>query len=111
MPLRPLHDRLVVRKKPALEVSRGGIVLLPGSNEHDSALEGTVLAVGPGMLRPNGERRAMTVKVGEDVFFNKFAGYTVKVDNQEIVVLQEIDILAHGDPSADALQPDATATA
>lgn len=107
MHLRPLHDRLVVRRKDPLGVTKGGIII--PDHVQEKPAEGTVLAVGPGLLRPDGTRRPMTVRVGETVLFGKYSGVNTEVDDREVTILQELEILAHGDPDDGPLQPDATA--
>lgn len=107
MPLRPLHDRIVVRRKEPLKKSPGGIII--PENVQEKPAEGVALAVGPGLLRPDGSRRPMTVRVGETVLFGKFSGVNAQIDGEDVTILMELEVLAHGDPDDNALQPDATA--
>lgn len=92
MKLRPLHDRVVVRRVDAEAVTKGGIVIPDAAAE--KADQGIVLAVGPGTRNDNGELTALDVQPNDRVIFGKFSGQTVKVDNEELLVLKEDDILA-----------------
>lgn len=93
MKIRPLHDRVLVRRKEEEETSAGGIVL-PGSAK-EKPNEGEVVAVGSGKILDSGEVRALDVKVGDVVVFGKYAGSdTIEVDGEELVILSESDIKA-----------------
>lgn len=93
MKIRPLHDRVVVRRKEEQETSAGGI-LLPGSAK-EKPNEGEVIAVGNGRILDNGEVRPVDVKVGDVVVFGKYAGSdTIEVDGEELIILGESDIKA-----------------
>jgi len=93
MKLRPLHDRVVIRRSEEEKKSLGGIVL-PGSAA-EKANHGGVLAVGTGRVLDNGEVRALAVKVGDKVVFGPYSGSnTVKVDGEELLVMGESEILA-----------------
>lgn len=93
MKIRPLHDRVVVRRKEEEEKTAGGIVL-PGSAK-EKPNQGEVVAVGNGRVLDNGEVRAVDVKVGDTVVFGKYAGSdTIEVDGEELVILSESDIKA-----------------
>ena len=93
MKIRPLHDRVVVRRKEEEATSAGGIVL-PGSAK-EKPNQGEVIAVGNGKVLDNGEVRALDVKVGDVVVFGKYAGSdTIDVDGEELVILSEGDIKA-----------------
>lgn len=92
MKIRPLHDRVVVRREEEETKSAGGIVL-PGSAAEKPA-RGEVLAVGNGKVNDNGEVRPLDVKVGDRVIFGTYAGSTVKIDGDELLVMSESDILA-----------------
>ncbi|MDH5599838.1 MAG: co-chaperone GroES [Gammaproteobacteria bacterium] len=91
MKIRPLHDRVVVRRMEEETTSAGGIVL-PGSAAEKPA-QGEIVAVGNGQITDNGVR-ALDVKVGDQVMFGKFAGTEVKVDGEELLVMREEDIVA-----------------
>lgn len=90
MKIRPLQDRVVVKRKEEETTSAGGIVL-PGSATEKPA-QGEVLAVGPGRLLDNGEVRPLDLKVGDTVVFGKYASNTVKVGDDELLILNESDI-------------------
>ncbi len=90
MTIRPLHDRVVVKRVEAEEKTASGIVL-PGAAAEKPDM-GEVIAVGEGKRLENGERIAMDVKVGDTVIFGKYAGQTVKVDGEELMVMREEDI-------------------
>ena len=93
MNIRPLHDRVVVRRQEEEETSAGGIVL-PGSAQ-EKPNQGEVVAVGKGKVLDNGEIRAVDVNVGDTVIFGKYAGSdTVEHEGEELVVLSESDIKA-----------------
>ena len=91
MKIRPLHDRVVVKRVEAEEKTASGIVL-PGSAAEKPDM-GEVLAVGSGKLLKNGERLALDIKVGDKVLFGKYSGQTVKVDGEELMVMREEDIM------------------
>ncbi len=90
--LRPLDDRVVVEPLEAEEVTAGGIVLPDTAKEKPQ--RGTVLAIGPGKLLDSGERGELSVAVGDEVIFGKYAGSDIEVDSREIKILRETDILA-----------------
>ena len=90
MKIRPLHDRVVVRRNEEEEKTAGGIVL-PG-NAQEKPSQGEVLAVGEGKTLDNGEVRKPALKVGDQVVFGQFAGNTVKVDGEELLIMSENDI-------------------
>ena len=90
MKIRPLQDRVVVRRKEEETKSAGGIVL-PGSAAEKPA-QGEVLAVGSGKIMENGEKRPVDLKVGDIVVFGKYASNTVKIDNEELLILSESEI-------------------
>ena len=93
MKIRPLRDRVVVRRVEEETTSSGGIVL-PGTAA-EKPNQGVVAAVGDGVFMENGERRSVGVKVGEKVIFGKYAdSNTVKLDGDELIVLSESDIYA-----------------
>jgi len=90
--LKPLDDRIVVKRLESEEKTAGGIVLPTSAQEKPQQAE--VLAVGPGKLLKSGERAALGVKVGDVVYFGKYAGTEVKVDDQDLIIMKETDILA-----------------
>ena len=91
MNIRPLHDRIVVRRTEEEQKTAGGI-LLPGSAQ-EKPQQGTVLAVGNGQITENGVR-PLEVKVGDKVLFGQYAGQTVKVDGEELLIMKESDVLS-----------------
>jgi len=93
MKIRPLHDRVVVRRKEEETTSAGGIVL-PGSAQ-EKPNQGEVIAVGNGRILDSGDVRPIDVNVGDTVVFGKYAGSdTIDVDGEELVILSESDIKA-----------------
>jgi chaperonin GroES len=92
MNLKPLSDRVVVRRVDSESVTKGGIFIPDAATE--KADQGTVLAVGPGKRNKEGNIVALDVGVNDRVLFGKFAGQTVKVDGEELLILKEEDILA-----------------
>ncbi|MGD8417699.1 MAG: co-chaperone GroES [Pseudomonadales bacterium] len=90
MKIRPLHDRLVVRRLEEETTTAGGIVLPDSAAEKPS--QGEVLAVGPGKTLDNGDVRPMDVKVGDKVIFGQYGGSTVKLDGDELLILNESEI-------------------
>ena len=91
MNIRPLHDRVVVRRVEDERTSPGGIVIPDSATE--KPMQGEVLAVGNGKMLENGEQRALDVKVGDKVLFGKYSGTEVKVDGEEVLMMREDDIM------------------
>lgn len=91
MAIRPLHDRVVIKRLEAEEKTASGIVL-PGAAAEKPDM-GEVIAVGHGKILENGERRPLEVKKGDKVLFGKYSGQTVKVDGEELLVMREEDIM------------------
>ncbi|MER3414852.1 MAG: co-chaperone GroES [Gemmataceae bacterium] len=92
MNLKPLGDRLVVKRQEAGEKTRGGIILPDTAKEKPQI--GKVLAVGEGKLLKNGQRKEMQVKVGETVLFSSYAGDEFQVDGEKVLLMREEDVLA-----------------
>jgi len=92
MKLRPLHDRVVVKRVEQETTTASGIVI-PGTAA-EKPDQGEVLAVGPGKYDDQGKLVPMAVKVGDRVLFGKYAGQTVKVDGEELMVMREDDLMA-----------------
>jgi len=90
MKIRPLHDRVVVRRKEEEEKTAGGIVL-PG-NAKEKPSQGEVIAVGNGRVQDNGEVRPLAIKAGDTVVFGQYAGNTVKIDGEDLLIMSESDI-------------------
>ncbi len=92
MQIKPLYDRVVVRRLDAETTTKGGIVIPDKSAEKPT--QGEVLAVGEGALLDNGALRALAVQVGDRVLFGQYAGTEVKLDGESYLVVRESDILA-----------------
>jgi chaperonin GroES len=91
MNIRPLHDRVIVKRVEAERTTASGIVIPDSAGEKPD--QGEVLAIGPGKRDDNGKQVALDVKVGDRVLFGKYAGQAVKVDGQEVLVMREEDIM------------------
>ncbi len=92
MNLKPLHDRVLVKRLEEEEVTKGGIIIPDTAKE--KPIRGEVVAAGPGKTGDDGKTLPMTVKTGDKVLFNKYAGTEVKIDDVEHLVMREDDILA-----------------
>jgi len=92
MKLRPLHDRLVVKRLDNERKTSSGIVIPDNAAEKPD--QGEVLAVGNGKILEDGKVRPLDVKVGDKILFGKYSGQTVKVDGDELLVLREDDVMA-----------------
>ncbi|MBA3996602.1 MAG: co-chaperone GroES [Candidatus Accumulibacter sp.] len=91
MKIRPLHDRVIVKRLEDERKTASGIVIPDTAAEKPD--QGEILAVGPGKRDENGKQVVLDVKVGDRVLFGKYAGQTVKVDGQELLVMREEDIM------------------
>jgi len=91
MNIRPLHDRIIVRRLEEERLSAGGILIPDTAAE--KPMQGEVLAVGKGKLLDSGEVRALEVKVGDRVLFGKYSGTEVKLAGEQILVMREEDIM------------------
>lgn len=89
--IRPLHDRVIVKRLPEERTTASGIVI--PDNAAEKPTRGEVLAIGTGKLLDNGQVRELQVKVGDKVLFGKYAGNEIKVDGDELVVMREEDIM------------------
>ncbi|AOU97036.1 co-chaperone GroES [Acidihalobacter yilgarnensis] len=92
MNIRPLHDRVVIKRMEEERTSPGGIVIPDSATE--KPVRGEVLAAGKGKILENGEVRPLDVKVGDKVLFGKYAGTEIKIDGEELLVMREEDIVA-----------------
>ncbi|HEY8607383.1 MAG TPA: co-chaperone GroES [Noviherbaspirillum sp.] len=92
MNLRPLHDRVIVKRLDQETKTASGIVLPDAAAEKPD--QGKILAVGNGKILEDGKVRQLEVKVGDTVLFGKYSGQTVKVDGEELLVMREEDIMA-----------------
>jgi chaperonin GroES len=91
MTIRPLHDRVIVKRLEEDRTSPGGIAI-PATAE--KPVQGKIVAVGKGRILDNGQVRPCDVKVGDKILFGKYNGTEVKVDGQELVVMREEDVMA-----------------
>lgn len=92
MKIRPLHDRVIVKRWEEEKTSPGGIVIPDSAAEKPA--KGEIVAVGNGKLLENGEVRALDLKVGDKILFGKYSGTEVKVDGDDLLVMREDDIMA-----------------
>ena len=92
MNLRPLHDRVIIKRLDQESKTASGIIIPDAAAEKPD--QGEVLAVGPGKRDEAGKLNPLDVKVGDRVLFGKYAGQTVKVDGDELIVMREDDIMA-----------------
>ena len=92
MNIRPLHDRVVVRRMEEERTSAGGIVIPDSATEKPD--QGEIIAAGNGKITDSGDIRALDVKVGDKVLFGKYAGTVIKVEGEELLVMREDDIVA-----------------
>ena len=92
MKLRPLHDRVIVKRIDEEEVTSGGIIIPDSAKEKPQ--QGKVIAVGKGKILQNGKVNPMIVKKGDRVLFGKYSGSDVKIDGEEHLIMREDDILA-----------------
>ncbi len=91
MKIRPLHDRVIVKRLEEERKTASGIVIPDAAAEKPD--QGQILAVGPGKRDENGKHVTLDVKVGDRILFGKYAGQTVKVDGEELLVMREEDIM------------------
>ena len=91
MKIKPLQDRILIRRLDSEEEMRGGIVIPDTAKEKPQ--EGEVVAVGDGKVLDSGQKQEMTVKVGDRVLFGKYSGTEVKVDDEELLIMREEDVL------------------
>ena len=92
MSIRPLHDRVVVKRIETQEQVRGGIIIPDTAKEKPQEAE--VIAVGPGKINDDGKRSPMDVKKGDRILIGKYSGSEIKIDNEELVIVREDEILA-----------------
>ncbi|MBS0432628.1 MAG: co-chaperone GroES [Proteobacteria bacterium] len=92
MKLRPLHDRVIIKRLEAETKSAGGIVIPDTATE--KPIKGEVVAVGTGKILEDGKVRPLAVKAGDKVLFGKYSGTEVKVDGEELLVMREDDLIA-----------------
>ncbi len=92
MKIRPLHDRVIVKRMEEERLSAGGIVIPDSATEKPS--KGKVISIGTGKILDDGSVRALAVKDGDEILFGKYSGTEVKVDGEEYLVMREDDIMA-----------------
>ncbi len=92
MKVRPLHDRLVVRRIEEKETAKGGIIIPDTAKEKPQ--EGEVLAVGNGKVLENGTKVALDIKVGDKILFGKYSGTDIKIEGEDVLILREDEVLA-----------------
>ncbi|MGI9248536.1 MAG: co-chaperone GroES [Woeseiaceae bacterium] len=92
MKMRPLHDRVIVKRMEEERTSPGGIVIPDAATE--KPIKGEVVAVGNGKILDNGDVRVLDVNVGDQILFGKYAGTEVKVEGEDLLVMKEDDIMA-----------------
>lgn len=90
MSIRPLHDRVVVRRTEEENKTAGGIVIPDSASEKPS--QGEVIAVGPGKRLDDGSLQPMDLKVGDKVLFGQYAGSTAKIDGEEVLIMTETEV-------------------
>jgi chaperonin GroES len=92
MKIRPLHDRVIVKRVEEEKKSAGGIIIPDAAAE--KPVQGVVKAVGKGKILENGDVRPLDLKVGDKVLFGKYSGTEVKVDGEDVLVMREEDVMA-----------------
>ncbi len=92
MKIRPLHDRVIIRRMEEERTSPGGIVIPDSATE--KPIKGEVIAVGNGKVLETGEIRGLDLKAGDTVLFGKYSGTEVKIDGEELLVMKEDDVMA-----------------
>ena len=92
MKVRPLHDRLLVRRVEEKEQVKGGIIIPDSAREKPQ--EGEVVAVGNGKVLDDGSKQALDVKVGDKILFGKYSGTDIEIDGEEMLILREDEVLA-----------------
>ena len=92
MKIRPLHDRILIKRMEEQEVRKGGIIIPDTAKEKPQ--EGKIIAVGNGKVNEDGKRISLDVKAGDKILFGKYSGNEVKIDEEEYVIMKEEDVLA-----------------
>ena len=92
MKIRPLHDRVIVKRIAEEETTKGGIIIPDTAKE--KPIEGKVVAVGAGKLMDNGKMQPLEVKKGDKILFGKYAGTDIKIEDEEHLIMREEDIIA-----------------
>jgi len=92
MNVRPLHDRVLIKRIEEKELVKGGIIIPDTAKE--KPMEGEVIAAGPGKITDSGNRAALDVKAGNRILFGKYSGTEIKIDGEEYLIMREDEILA-----------------
>ena len=92
MNIRPLQDRVIIKRMEEEKTSEGGIIIPDSATE--KPIKGEVVAVGNGLVLDNGEIRPLDLKIGDKVLFGKYSGTEVKLDGEELLVMKEDDVMA-----------------
>ena len=92
MKIRPLHDRILIKRQEEKETRKGGIIIPDSAKEKPQ--EGKVIAVGNGKVNEDGKKIPLDVKTGDKILFGKYSGSEVTLDNEEYLILREEDVLA-----------------
>jgi chaperonin GroES len=92
MDVKPLHDRILVKRIEEKDVIKGGIIIPDTAKE--KPMEGEVIAVGPGKIQEDGKRSIMDVKKDDRILFGKYSGTDIKIEEEELVIMREDDVLA-----------------
>jgi len=92
MNVRPLHDRVIVKRVEETETVKGGIIIPDTAKE--KPMEGEVIAAGPGKILDDGKRAALDVKAGDRILFGKYSGTEIKIEDQDYIIMREDEILA-----------------
>jgi chaperonin GroES len=92
MKIKPLNDRVLVKRMEEVQVTKGGILIPDTAKE--KPIEGKVIAIGPGKMSEQGQRMALQLKEGDRVLFGKYAGTEIKMEGEEFLMMREEDILA-----------------
>ncbi|MEJ5329602.1 MAG: co-chaperone GroES [Desulfobaccales bacterium] len=92
MKVKPLNDRVLVKRTEEMQMTKGGIYIPDTAKE--KPIEGKIIAVGPGKMSDQGQRMALQVKEGDRVLFSKYAGTEIKIEGEEYLMMREDDILA-----------------
>jgi chaperonin GroES len=92
MKMRPLHDRIIVKRMEGEEKTKGGIIIPDTAKE--KPVEGKVVAVGSGKVLENGEKVPLQIKEGDRILFGKYSGTEVKIDGEEHLIMREDDVIA-----------------
>ena len=93
MNLKPLHDNVIIKPEAQEEMTKSGIVL-PGNAEQEKPVHGKVLAVGDGHIFENGQKRKMSVKIGDNIVFKKYSADEINIQGEEFLIIKESDIVA-----------------